>query len=90
MFLQLNPNTFIRSEHIAAVDFTQSAARVYVIGVPTPYRVMAPDVLSQLHQLVDGEPKVAIQASPTSASVIEKVPAAEAAAKPARPRRKSA
>lgn len=90
MFLQLSPNTFIRSEHISAVDFTQSAARVYVIGVPTPYRVMAADVLSQLHQLVDGEPQVAVQASPTSAPIEETVQSAEAAAKPVRPRRKSA
>lgn len=90
MFLQLNPNTFIRPEHIAAVDFTQSAARVYVIGVPTPYRVMAPDVLSQLHQLVDGEPKVEVQASQTTLPTEETVQSTEAAAKSARPRRKSA
>lgn len=90
MFLQLSPNTFIRPEHIAAVDFTQSAARVYVIGVPSPYRVMAPDVLSQLHQLVEGEPKVVVQESPKAPMIEEQVQPAIEAPKPAKQRRKSA
>lgn len=83
MFLQLNPNTFVRPESISAVDFTQSAARVFVTGVPTPYRVMAPDVLDQLRKLVQGEPK----AEPQEIQTITETPASE---KPARARRKSA
>ncbi len=82
MFLQLNSNTFIRIEHISAVDFTQSAARVYVTGVPTPYRVMAADVLDQLRKLVQGEPK----AAPQEIKVTSELPAPE---KAARARRKA-
>ena len=82
MFLQLNSNTFIRIEHISAVDFTQSAARVYVTGVPTPYRVMAADILDQLRKLVQGEPK----AEPQETQTVQESPVPE---KPARARRKS-
>lgn len=82
MFLQLNPNTFVRPEHISAVDFTQSAARVFVIGVPTPYRVMASDVLDQLRKLVQGEPK----AEPQEIQAASELPEAE---KPVKTRRKT-
>jgi hypothetical protein len=64
MFLQINSNTYVRPEHISAVDFTQTAARVFVIGVPVPYRVMAADVLDQLHKLVQGEPNPKPQVTP--------------------------
>lgn len=71
MFLQLNPNTFVRPEHISAVDFTQSAARVFVIGVPTPYRVMAADVIDQLRKLVQGEPKAEQQETQAASELPE-------------------
>ncbi len=83
MFLQLNPNTFVRPESISAVDFTQSAARVFVTGVPTPYRVMAPDVLEQLRKMVQGEPK----SEPQETQTVLETPAQE---KPVKARRKSA
>ncbi len=83
MFLQLNPNTFIRPEHISAVDFTSSAARVYVIGVPTPYRVLAGEIIEQLRALVQGVSKPEQQ----EAQAVEEIPVQE---KPVRGRRKSA